>query len=98
MPKGTELPQERTVAASRDFTVEHSPFGRIVVASNAALFYTTRDFDGRLNDTVAARITAFIRDRFGIEASLNTCVQVHGVDVGIADRKSTRLNSSHVSE
>ena len=58
--------------------------GRIVVAANAALYYTTRDFDGRLNDAVAARITAFIRERFGIDASLNTCVQVHGVAVGTA--------------
>ena len=70
--------------ASPDFTVEQSPFGRIVVAPNAALFYTTRDFDGRLNEPVAERITSFIRDRFGIDASLNTCVQVHGVDVGTA--------------
>jgi hypothetical protein len=79
------VPQEgRTVGASPDFTVEDSPFGRIVVASNAPLFYTTRDFDGRLNDAVAERITAFIRERFGIAASLNTCVQVHGVAVGTA--------------
>jgi len=55
-----------------------------VVASGAALFYTTRDFDGRLNDAVAARITAFIRERFGIDTSLNTCVQVHGVGLGAA--------------
>ena len=61
-----------------------SPFGRIVVASDAPLFYTTRDFDGRLNDGVAARIVSFIRERFGIDATLNTCVQVHGVDVGVA--------------
>jgi len=83
-PKETELPQEPTVAASSDFTVEQSPFGRIVVATNAALFYTTRDFDGRLNESVAARLTAFIRECFGIDASLNTCVQVHGVAVGTA--------------
>ena len=79
------MPQEgRIAAASPEFTVEHSPFGRIVVAADAALFYTTRDFDGRLNESVAARLTAFIRERFGIESSLNTCVQVHGVAVGTA--------------
>ena len=66
------------------FIVEQSPFGRIVVAADAPLFYTTRDFDGRLNERVAAKITAFIRDRFGIDATLNTCVQVHGVSVGVA--------------
>lgn len=64
--------------------MEDSPFGRIVVATNAPLFYTTRDFDGRLNDRVAAGITAFIRERFDIDATLNTCVQVHGVAVGMA--------------
>lgn len=84
------MPQEERVAgASSDFIVEQSPFGRIVVAPNAALFYTTRDFEGRLNDAVAARITAFIRERFGIEASLNTCVQVHGVGVGAAVKEKT---------
>jgi YfiH family protein len=83
------VPQEETVAdASGDFNVEQSPFGRIVVASNAPLFYTTRDFDGRLNEAVAARITAFIRDRFGIDAALNTCIQVHGVDVGKAETQA----------
>lgn len=79
------MPREERVAdASPDFIVEDSPFGRIVVASNAALFYTTRDFDGRLNEAVAERITSFIRERFGIDAALNTCVQVHGVAVGTA--------------
>jgi hypothetical protein len=79
------VPQEGRIAdASPDFTVEDSPFGRVVVAPKAALFYTTRDFDGRLNESVAARLTAFIRERFGIDASLNTCVQVHGVAVGTA--------------
>ena len=66
-------------------TAEQSPFGRIVVAPNVpegfAVFYTTRDFHGRLNDAIARQITDFIRDRFGIETSLNTCVQVHGVEV-----------------
>ena len=68
--------------------IEQSPFGRIVVAANAPVFYTTRDFDGRLNDAVAARITSFIHDRFGIDATLNTCVQVHGVDVGKAETQT----------
>jgi hypothetical protein len=84
------VPQEGPIAdASADFIVEDSPFGRIVVATNAALFYTTRDFDGRLNEGVAKRITDFIRERFGIDASLNTCVQVHGVDVATAVKEKT---------
>src|SRR5258706_1361906 len=71
-------------------TTEDSPFGRIVVAPNVtagrAVFYTTRDFDGRLNDAVA-QLTAFIRERFGIETSLNTCVQVHGVGVSATKKQ-----------
>jgi YfiH family protein len=66
-------------------TTEHSPFGRIIVASNVpegfAVFHTTRDFHGRLNDAIARQITDFIRDRFGIGTSLSTCVQVHGIGV-----------------
>ena len=48
------------------------------MAANGPVFYTTRDFDGRLNESVASEITKFIRERFGIDASLTTCVQVHG--------------------
>jgi YfiH family protein len=65
------------------WSIEDSPFGRIVVAPEVppghAVFYTTRDFDGRLHDGVAARIGAFTRERFGIDAALTTCLQVHGV-------------------
>ena len=83
------MPQRGPVAAaSPEFIVEDSPFGRVVVAANAPLFYTTRDFDGRLSESVAARITSFIRERFGIDAALNTCVQVHGVGVGVAQTQS----------
>ena len=71
-------------------TTEASPFGRIIVAPSVpqgfAVFHTTRDFHGRLNDAIARQITDFIRDRFGIETSLNTCVQVHGVGVAAIDR------------
>jgi YfiH family protein len=68
--------------------VEHSPLGRVVVAPHlpggTALFYTTVDFDGRLDAASVSRITAFIRQRFGIEASLTTCVQVHGAAIRLA--------------
>ena len=64
------------------FTIEESPFGRIVVASGApsqyAVFYTTADFHGRLTDGIAHEITSFIHGRFGIAASLTTCTQIHG--------------------
>lgn len=60
--------------------------GRIVVPrdvpSGFALFYTTRDFPGFLNDDVGRGLTAFIEERFGIVANtLTTCNQVHGADV-----------------
>jgi len=65
--------------------IEDSPFGRIVIPSTLpdgqALFYTTIDFDGRLDADVVERMTAFIAKRFEIESSLNTCTQVHGATV-----------------
>ena len=74
--------------ASADFIVQQSPFGRIVVAPHVpegfAVFYTTRDFDGRLNDAVARELMAFIHEQFGIDASLTTCVQVHGAAASAA--------------
>jgi len=68
--------------ASGEYSVEDSPFGRIVVAPRLppgfALFYTTLDFHGRLTGGIAREITDFIHGRFGIAASLTTCTQVHG--------------------
>lgn len=62
--------------------IEDSPFGRIFVPerlpAGKALFYTTIDFDGHLTNVVARRVTDFIVQRFGMEAALNTCTQVHG--------------------
>lgn len=69
------------------FKTEPSPFGRIVVATRDSLFYTTRDFDGHLDDGVAATIRGFIANRFGIEAALTTCMQVHGATVRAASAK-----------
>ncbi len=54
------------------------------VPDGFALFYTTLDFDGRLNDGVAAKLMTLVRERFGIDASLTTCNQVHGVTVKAA--------------
>ena len=76
--------------------IEDSPFGRIVIPDTLpdgkALFYTTIDFDGRLNAEVARRMTAFIAQRFKIESSLNTCKQVHGATVRRADSPSARAD------
>lgn len=49
-----------------------------------ALFYTTREFDGRLTAETTAELLAIVRERFGIEANLTTCTQVHGASVARA--------------
>jgi YfiH family protein len=46
-----------------------------------AVFCTTRDFDGRLSGERADLLTDIARDRFGVDAKLATCTQVHGVTV-----------------
>jgi YfiH family protein len=65
--------------------IEQSDIGRIVVPPSLpdgfALFYTTIDFDGRLDQDAAARLMRLVHDRFGIDATLSTCVQVHGRSV-----------------
>jgi YfiH family protein len=62
--------------------IEQTEIGRIVIPPSLperfGLFYTTVDFDGRLNADAAARLMRIIRERFGIEAALATCTQVHG--------------------
>lgn len=70
------------------WTIEETDIGRIVVPPSLpdglALFYTTIDFDGRLNDDVAAQLMCIVHDRFGIDATLATCTQVHGKSVARA--------------
>ena len=74
------------------FKTENSPIGRIVVATSlppkTALFYTTTDFNGRLNDDIATSLMALVNDRFGVTASLTTCTQVHGATVRAAKHES----------
>ena len=57
-----------------------------VLPKGFALFYTTIDFHGRLNDAIALQIADVIRERFAIDATLATCAQVHGVAVQKAVR------------
>jgi YfiH family protein len=65
--------------------IEQTEIGRIVVPPSLpdgfGLFYTTVDFEGRLNPDAAATLMRIVRERFGIEAVLATCVQVHGRNV-----------------
>lgn len=56
------------------------------VPSGFSVFCTTGDFDGRLSADRARMITGFVRKRFGIESTLATCTQVHGVSVQRAIR------------
>ena len=65
--------------------IEQTEIGRIVVPTSLpggfGLFYTTVDFDGRLNPDAAAMLMRIVRDGFGIEAALALCTQVHGRNV-----------------
>jgi YfiH family protein len=65
--------------------IEQTEIGRIVVPPSLpegfALFYTTVDFEGRLNADAAATLMRIVRERFGIEAALATCTQLHGRNV-----------------
>jgi hypothetical protein len=67
------------------WAIEETGIGRIVVPPSLpeglALFYTTIDFDGGLDDAMATRLMRIVRDRFGVEATLSTCTQVHGKSV-----------------
>lgn len=66
--------------------------GRIAVPPSLppgfALFCTTRDFDGRLSPDAARVITDTVRERFGVDATLTTCTQVHGATVHRAQREN----------
>lgn len=65
--------------------VESSATGRIVVAPDVpagfALFYTTADFDGALDASSIVLLQNTLSERFGVEAKLASCGQVHGVEL-----------------
>ncbi len=71
------------------FSIEQTSLGRVVVSQRDPVFYTTRDISGRLDADAVAVIRNFIRGRFGIEASLSTCTQVHGAIVQKAERNGS---------
>jgi hypothetical protein len=74
------------------WTIEPSPLGRIAVPpfvpKRFAVFCTTVDFEGRLNDDVAKDITRVVRERAGIDTQLTTCTQVHGATVRKAESEA----------
>lgn len=75
------------------WTIEQSTIGRIAVPPSLppgiALFATTRDYFGRITPELAHALTNVARDRFGVEATLTTCTQVHGKSVARANASKT---------
>lgn len=67
------------------FVQEQTPFGEITLATGtphgATVLFTGTDFAGRLGEGVADSLSSWIRERFGIEAPLSTCHQVHGTTI-----------------
>jgi YfiH family protein len=65
--------------------IEQTEIGRIGIPPSLpdgfGLFYTTVDFGGRLNADSSERLMRIVRERFGIDAALATCTQVHGRNV-----------------
>ncbi|HEX6158668.1 MAG TPA: polyphenol oxidase family protein [Thermoanaerobaculia bacterium] len=65
------------------WTIESSSIGRIAVPPDlppgTALFCTTRDFRGM--HPFADSLLGVTRERFGVEASLTTCTQIHSATV-----------------
>jgi YfiH family protein len=65
--------------------IEQTGIGRIVVPPSLpngfGLFYTTIDFDGRLSADATSQVMRILHQRFGMDAKLATCTQVHGRNV-----------------
>lgn len=86
--RGSIAYNPRTVA----WAIQQTEFGRIVVPpllpDGLALFYTTIDWDGRLDQEAAARLMRIVHDRFGVDATFSTCTQVHGKRIVQAQREA----------
>ncbi|MEA2338616.1 MAG: purine-nucleoside/S-methyl-5-thioadenosine phosphorylase / adenosine deaminase [Thermoanaerobaculia bacterium] len=76
---------------------EQTEIGHIVVPPSLpegfGLFYTTIDFEGHLKGDAVAKLMCIVRERFGIDASLATCAQVHGKTVVRADKNTRECDS-----
>ncbi len=83
---------------SSPFTLRSSAVVRIVVPPDLppgfALFSTTRDLPGRLDEQTVLDLTGVIRHHFGIDAALTTCTQVHGATIQRAAPGDTWLECS----
>ncbi|HXI12740.1 MAG TPA: polyphenol oxidase family protein [Thermoanaerobaculia bacterium] len=69
-------------AIEQRWAVDETSIGRVVIPSDLppgiALFYTTIDFHGRLDAASSAALREVMQDRFGVDATLASCHQVHG--------------------
>jgi hypothetical protein len=70
------------------WTIEHSSIGRIVIPPHVpdgfAVFCTTIDYHGKI---IAPELTGLIRERFGLDTMLTTCLQTHSATVRHATRE-----------
>lgn len=64
------------------WNIESTAIGRIavppVIPEGFVLFVTTRDYEGRIRGESVRELTGLVEERLGREATLTTCVQVHG--------------------
>lgn len=72
--------------------------GRLIVPPEVpegfALFYTTTAIEGRLNAGVVEALMGVVRERFGVEAALATCNQIHSANVVHASVDAWREHAS----
>src|SRR4051794_19284835 len=72
--------------------------GRVIVPPEVpegfALFYTTTAIEGRLNAGVVEALMGVVRERFGVEAALATCNQIHSANVVHASVNAWREHAS----
>lgn len=72
-----------------EVTIQQSAIGRIVVPPKVpkgfAVFYTTLDFHGRLDQPNGELLSGVIREQFGITATITSCTQIHGTTVRRAE-------------
>jgi YfiH family protein len=84
-PRALQSASREIQSLAVNWIIEQTQIGRIVVPPSLpeglAVFYTTVDFDERLNESVATQLMRLVHQRFGIEAALSSCAQVHGKNV-----------------
>lgn len=70
------------------WNIETSAIGRIAVPPRVpegfALFVTTSDFEGRIHRDSLTELAGLIGERLGRDATLTTCLQVHGAALAYA--------------